>query len=191
MDSLNTFAITIVTTLIFMTAVEVVAPDNSMKKYIKFVLGLILVAVMISPIVSFFTNGEEEIRSKINKYQNEYSNDRSDSEINAVETTTKESFKKNLDRNCDLELSSKFEKLEFQTDIDCELDKDKMTYVINSIKVGIKDKKVRKVDKVDIDISVNSKNEENVNDEYREIVYYIESLFKISSGKINIYRVND
>ena len=38
MEYLNNFVITLVATIIFMTAVEIIAPDNSMKKYIKFVL---------------------------------------------------------------------------------------------------------------------------------------------------------
>ena len=57
MDYINNFVITLVATMIFMTAVEIISPDNSMKKYIKFVLGLILISVMINPIViynSFF-----------------------------------------------------------------------------------------------------------------------------------------
>ena len=37
MEYLNNFVITLVATIIFMTAVEIIAPDNSMKKYIKFV----------------------------------------------------------------------------------------------------------------------------------------------------------
>ena len=55
MEYLNNFVITLVATIIFMTAVEIIAPDNSMKKYIKFVLGLILISVMINPIIKFFT----------------------------------------------------------------------------------------------------------------------------------------
>lgn len=61
MEYLNNFVITLVATIIFMTAVEIIAPDNSMKKYIKFVLGLILISVMINPIIKFFTGGEQEV----------------------------------------------------------------------------------------------------------------------------------
>ena len=55
MEYLNNFIITLVATMIFMTSIEIIAPDNSMKKYIKFVLGLILISVMINPIIKFFT----------------------------------------------------------------------------------------------------------------------------------------
>lgn len=42
MEALKKFVITLVTVLIFMSAVEMIAPSK-MKKYIKFVLGLILI----------------------------------------------------------------------------------------------------------------------------------------------------
>ena len=61
MEYINNFVITLVATMIFMTAVDIISPDNSMKKYIKFVLGLILISVMINPIIKFFTGGEQEL----------------------------------------------------------------------------------------------------------------------------------
>ena len=36
MEYLNNFIITLVATMIFMTSIEIIAPDNSMKKYIDF-----------------------------------------------------------------------------------------------------------------------------------------------------------
>ncbi len=59
MELLNKFVITLVTILIFITAVEMIAPDNSMKKYLKFVLGLILITVILNPILTIILNGEE------------------------------------------------------------------------------------------------------------------------------------
>ena len=69
MEYLNNFIITLVATMIFMTAIEIIAPDNSMKKYIKFVLGLILISVMINPIIKFFTGGEQEVINRIKGYE--------------------------------------------------------------------------------------------------------------------------
>ena len=59
MEEIKGFVITLVTMLILMTAIEFIAPDNNMKKYLKFVLGLILISVMLSPIISLFSKGEE------------------------------------------------------------------------------------------------------------------------------------
>ena len=69
MEYLNNFIITLVATMIFMTSIEIIAPDNSMKKYIKFVLGLILISVMINPIIKFFTGGEQEVINRIKRYE--------------------------------------------------------------------------------------------------------------------------
>lgn len=46
MEALKKFVITLVTVLIFMSAVEMIAPSK-MKKYIKFVLGLILITIIL------------------------------------------------------------------------------------------------------------------------------------------------
>ena len=46
MDIINKYIATLVATLVFMTAVELIAPDNSLKKYLKFVMGLILISVL-------------------------------------------------------------------------------------------------------------------------------------------------
>lgn len=187
MDKLTSFAITIVTTLIFITAVEVVAPENSMKKYIKFVMGLILIAVMLTPIISFFTSGELQLRSAIRRYENSYNKEES-LEGDAVESATMESFKKNLDRNCKLELSKEFKDLDFEVDIDCTLDKKEMTYNINSINIIVKDNSVKKVDKVEIDVGSNNVNNKNSNEEFKDVQVYVGKLFNISEDKINLYR---
>ena len=68
MELIKGFITTLVTTLIFITAIELVGPDNSMKKYLKFVMGLILVAVLLNPIVKFFTEGGTALTSIIEQY---------------------------------------------------------------------------------------------------------------------------
>ena len=69
METLKEFVITLVTTMILITAVELIAPDNSMKKYLKFVLGLILIVVILNPILKFFNVGENELKNSISSYE--------------------------------------------------------------------------------------------------------------------------
>ena len=69
MKYINDFIVTLVIMMIFITAVEIIAPDNSMKKYIKFVLGLILISVMLNPIIYFFTKGEQSIIEAVESYE--------------------------------------------------------------------------------------------------------------------------
>lgn len=58
-ETLKGLVTTLVTILIFISAVELIAPNNKMKKYIKFVLGLILTSVILNPILQFVSNGEK------------------------------------------------------------------------------------------------------------------------------------
>ena len=68
MDEIKGFIITLVSMIILISAIELISPDNSMKKYLKFVLGTILIAVMISPIVSVLSDGESILTNKISEY---------------------------------------------------------------------------------------------------------------------------
>ena len=48
-EGLKVWITSICTAIFFITAVEMILPDDSLKKYAKFVLGLILITVVISP----------------------------------------------------------------------------------------------------------------------------------------------
>ena len=69
MDQIQKFIVNLSSIIVFMTAIEIIAPENAMKKYVKFVLGLILIAFMINPIVYFASNGENIITGKIKEFQ--------------------------------------------------------------------------------------------------------------------------
>ena len=53
-EALGKWIVTICVAIFFATAVQMILPDNSLKKYCNFVLGLIVFVVMISPIVNLF-----------------------------------------------------------------------------------------------------------------------------------------
>jgi len=110
MELINNFVITLVTTLIFITAIEIIGPDNSMKKYVKFVLGLILISVLLSPIINFFSKGEAVVTNAIDKYEKELTNSQT-KQINTQdkEKLRQESFKDNFNKNCVSSLTKKFE----------------------------------------------------------------------------------
>ena len=190
MEYLNQFVITLVATMIFMTAVDIIAPDNSMKKYIKFVLGLILITVMINPIIKFFTGGEQEVVNTIKKYENmlyEGANIQAKEDISEQKI---ESFKNNLNSNCDSLLKNEFSDKEFKSNVECTLDLENMTYSIDSLEVGIKDNSIKIVDK--IKININEESEEAVSNEamienQEEIKNYLSDVFKIPVEKIKLY----
>lgn len=190
MNEIKSFIITLISVLILITAIEMIAPDNSLKKYLKFVLGIIIIAIIISPILSFFKKGEENIEVLINNYINLESKETLNSEVEK-QNNQKAVFKKNLETNCNELLKEKFEDMEFETFIDCDIDTYNIEYSINSIEIKVKDKKISKVEQVIIGKSneakeVSSKNEEIKNKD--EILKYLSDSLNISKEKINIYK---
>lgn len=191
MEYLNNFIITLVATMIFMTSIEIIAPDNSMKKYIKFVLGLILISVMINPIIKFFTGGEQEVINRIKRYEDMLNlGVINEGESKEVIEKQKEAFKSNLNSNCDNLLKEKFSDKNFKSDIKCNINLSDMTYSIDSLEVGVRENGIRLVDK--IRINVNDESEEAVSnnekiDNEEEIKNYLSELFKIPIEKIKLY----
>jgi len=177
--------------MIFMTSIEIIAPDNSMKKYIKFVLGLILISVMINPIIKFFTGGEQEVINRIKRYEDMLNlGVTNEGESKEVIEKQKEAFKSNLNSNCDNLLKEKFSDKNFKSDIKCNINLSDMTYSIDSLEVGVRENGIRLVDK--IRINVNDESEEAVSnnekiDNEEEIKNYLSELFKIPIEKIKLY----
>ena len=191
MEYLNNFIIILVATMIFMTSIEIIAPDNSMKKYIKFVLGLILISVMINPIIKFFTGGEQEVINRIKRYEDMLNlGVTNEGESKEVIEKQKEAFKSNSNSNCDNLLKEKFSDKNFKSDIKCNINLSDMTYSIDSLEVGVRENGIRLVDK--IRINVNDESEEAVSnnekiDNEEEIKNYLSELFKIPIEKIKLY----
>ncbi len=190
LELLNKFVITLITTLIFIAAVELIAPDNNMKKYLKFVLGLILIAVILNPILTIILNGEEELKDVISMYEGEYNTNKkvgkNDDDLSKVK---EESFKNNFNKNCENILKKEFKNLEFKCEVDCVIDFNGTNFTINKLDIRIKDKKIKKVEKIDkVDIGSKDGNQEkNENDRYKDIVKFISKELDIKEEIINIY----
>ncbi|WP_278599761.1 stage III sporulation protein AF [Clostridium tertium] len=187
MEEIKGFVITLVTMLILMTAIEFIAPDNNMKKYLKFVLGLILISVMLSPIISLFSKGEESISLQVQKYI-----ELSENESAEVSKDYK-SDSENLEQNCNRLLKEKFTDKEFVSNIDCEVDMNNINYSIDKVQVGVKNKDVSKIQKIIINTQKDSKSvssqDEKVNNE-DEIISYLAEALNVSKDKIEVYKVN-
>lgn len=192
MEEIKGFVITIVTMLILMTAIELISPDNNMKKYLRFVLGLILISVMLSPIVSIFSRGEENISLQIQKYLDIKENESLEVSKN-YSNNSENVFKKNLEENCNRILNEKFTDNEFFCDIECKVDMDNINYSIDKVKVGVKNKEVGKIQKIIINTKESSENvvskDEEV-DNQEEIVSYLSEVLKVSKDEIEVYKVN-
>ncbi|ASW42684.1 stage III sporulation protein AF [Clostridium isatidis] len=193
MELIKDYVITLATMIILISAIELIAPDNSMKKYLKFVLGLILIAVMISPIIDIFSNSENIIVSNIAEYFELDKEDDKSIEVSSnkeYSSSTLEMFKENLEKNCNRLLNEKFVNQDFESNIICNIDPKNIEYSIEKIKVGVKEKGTSKIDKVIISTKEEKKSEKEVNNK-DEIVSYLMEIFAVTKDKIEIYKINE
>ena len=186
MELINNFVVTLVTTLIFITAIEILGPDNSMKKYVKFVLGLILIAVLLSPIINFFSKGEGVVTKAIDKYEKEITNS-STKEKNTQEKDKlrEESFKDNFNKNCVSLLNNKFEDYDFKSEIECDVDFTDMTFKVNKLIIGVQKKGIKKIEEVDL--SKDKSKENNEDSIQKEIRKFLSEELKVEEEKIQVY----
>ena len=145
-NGIRSWIITISGTLFFITAIEMILPNNSMKKYAKFVLGLILITVIINPVIKLlngdfnaavYTSGlvntmeDSNLKSTVQRYKDENI------------SNTLSNFKENLRLTCEKSLREKFPKKKFQVTVDASFDKTielfKLKGVAVKTKIEIKD----------------------------------------------------
>jgi len=198
METIKNIVITLVTVLIFISAVEIMSPNNKMKKYIKFILGLILISVILNPILQFISNGEKNVVDGIESYEAVFS--QSKDKINLDNGNTikqdednrdnrKKAFINNFNKNCDNLLKNKFENMVFKSNVDCDVNFNDVTLNIKKLKIGVGDNKINKVKKVVIKGNGQSSTEENK--EYAEITDFISKELKISKEKIEVYKLEE
>ncbi|CAG9708563.1 stage III sporulation protein AF [Clostridium neonatale] len=190
-ESLKGLVTTLTSMLVFIGAIEIIAPDNKMKKYIKFILGLILITVILNPILNFISNGEENILSTLSKYERSISNEEVYKEnINVFNNkkndneAIKNTFIENFNKNSDKLLKDKFKNMTFKSEVECDVDFNSMSYDIKKLKIGINDNKVKK-----IEIGIERDNKREDSDEYEEVVDFISDELEISKEKIEIYEL--
>ena len=192
MEYIKSFIETLVTIIILFSAIELISPNNSMKKYIKFVLGLILIVVMLNPIIDFFTEGEDKIVSTIKEYENILSKDTKTSSDVAVSNEVEDVFVENLNKNSANELAEAFPDYTFVCNIDCNIDLSNYSYNISHAKIGISTGKIQDVEKIEkVEISNDNQTESKVySDDEQKIVSYVSNMLGVSEEKIEIYTVS-
>ena len=193
MEEIKNFVITLVSMIILITAIELIAPDNSMKKYVKFVLGTILIAVMISPIISLISNGEEVLTKEIEEYIQIADNKSIEASNEYKENNSEIVFKESLEQNCMSLLKEKFKDLDFEINIDCDVDMKNINYLINNVNIGVKNKEVSTIKKIIINKSNDStevSSNEDIVKNKDEIKDYLSEKLNITRDNIEVYKIN-
>lgn len=193
MEEIKGFVITLVTMLILISAIELISPENSMKKYIKFVLGCILIAAMISPLINFLGDGEELLVNKIDSYLSMPKEDKEvSSSFEESQDTRSKAVLNNIEYNLNSLLKEQYSDSDFNVKIQGNIDMDNIEYSIDKIEVGVKDKGILNVEKIVIneeestEVSTNSENVKNK----QEIIKFLKDTLKISEDKISVYRLS-
>lgn len=196
-EALKNIVITLVTVLIFISAVEILSPNNKMKKYIKFALGLILISVILNPIINLLSNGQKGIADSIKNYEEMFSKDGSKLNLDSVSTLSsndkqdnkKQIFIDNFNKNCDNLLKNKFKDMTFKSQLDCDVDFNKLNLNIKKLKIGVSDNKINKIKKVVVNKEKTNAKEEN--DKYSEIINYISNELDVPKEKIEVYQLEE
>jgi stage III sporulation protein AF len=198
-DTLKNIVITLVTILIFISAVELISPNNKMKKYIQFILGLILITVILNPILQFISNGDKSVLDGIQTYEAVFS--QNENKVNLDNTNTfkndedkgdarKKAFIENFNKNCDNLLKNQYKNMTFKSEIDCDVNFTNITLNVNKLKIGVGDNNINKIKKIVINKEVESSTKEE-NKEYTEIINFVSSELNIPKEKIDVYKLEE
>lgn len=183
----------IAVTVIFITCVEIMLPDNSMKKYCKFILGLILMVVIINPIIKTFTGGVPNVEKYFKNYESNLNGkiEKNEEVYKGNVDVTLKNFKYNMEKTCLKLLKDRFPNDNFEIAANASYDKNKNEFTMDSLEIGFSDGAVRKVKKVDINLK-DKKNEKEENKVYisdTKISKYLSDYLNISEKKIKVYKI--
>lgn len=183
------------TAVFFITAVEMILPDNKMKKYAKFVLGLILITVLINPLVMYLNKGAD-----ISTYINSSSNTFNNSDIGLQSEKYKDKsiedtlnvFRQNFEKLCEEKLREKYVKGTYKVKAVVQYNEKKEEFLIKDVSIGVSSGNIEKVKKVEI----NTNSEHNISDRVpsemsKDIKDYLSSELKLNRDIISVYKLGN
>lgn len=192
-SGLKEWVMSICTAIFFITAVEMIMPNNSMKKYSKFVLGLILITVVLNPIIKIFDknfniNGYVNEATKYfeeKQFQDDYDKYKNSSINNTVEV-----FSDNLENLCVNKLEEKFPRDSYEVSAQVSYDTEKEKFIISEVRVGVNEGNIRKVKKIKIKDSKEVSSKELIDDsKSKSITEYLNTVLNIPKDKIKVYKM--
>jgi stage III sporulation protein AF len=192
-DSIKNWIINITTAVFFITAVEMLLPNNNLKKYAKFVLGLILITVLIAPIIKMFDRNYDisAYESKAENYfdSQTYENN-ANNYVDENEKNTLNAFELNVKNLCEKKLKVKFPKYNCTVDLKADYDSKSQMFEIKSIEIGVNDRKVQKIKKVQINTKANEEDKKNtLNNEFsNSIKNYLSEQIGVEADIITVYK---
>jgi stage III sporulation protein AF len=183
------------TAVFFITAVEMILPDNKIKKYAKFVLGLILIAVLINPLVMYLNRGDD-ISTFINQSNSIFNNgniglDSQKYKEKSIEDTLNV-FRQNLEKVCEERLKEEYVKGTYKVKAEVGYDDKKEEFTVKGISVGVSSGNVEKIQKIEIRAnSEHSSNGKAPSEMGKEIKDYLSKELQLSKDIISVYKLGN
>lgn len=194
-EGLKEWIINITVAVFFTTAVEMILPDNNMKKYAKFVLGLLLIVVIITPLIKLFDKSFDFYAYSNNAVSYMDSNTKTVDlkkykDMNIKNTS--ENFKRNLEKECIINLEEAYPENKYNADIEITYDDKSGVFNINKMGIEVIDKGIKKVKKIDISTkSVTAiKGDILKGQQGEKIKKKLSDKFQISSDIITVYKLS-
>lgn len=191
MDILKQWVINLCGIVILVTAVEMILPDNSLKKYAKYVLGLMIVLIMMSPFLKIYDKGfnVEAFLPKSEEYmQKEAYKKEVGIKIKDNEDKTVEIFKENLSKQCINVLNNTYKKDKFH--INVEVVKNKNILSLSKINVGVSNGGVKSIKKITMEKSEDIQYVPLKDREYdKNIKNLLFNYLGIDEDKVNVYSI--
>lgn len=192
---LKEWVIGICVIVIFISAVELILPNNDMRKYAKFVLGLLLMTVMIKPILGLFDKNFniDDYARKASAY---FDSSKSELDYEKYRETNIENtmkiFRRNIEVECEKQLKNEFDDNDFKVEADVEYQNEDGEIEISRLNIGVMKREVSKVKRVIINSKSASSQKEEVADSLKkDIQSLITKELGVSRDNIEVYHVSN
>lgn len=161
LEFLKKWIISVVTMVIFMALIDLILPENNLKKYARFVTGLLVIVTILNPVFKLFAKNAS-IETYITQYSNAFDTESSPADTedaeNNIEEKTREVFKENLKKEIESRIKSQTGEDYSAVSVDVELDSKSSSYgTIKSIVLKkTKNNTIEPVNKISIGKGISS-----------------------------------
>ncbi|WP_034429947.1 stage III sporulation protein AF [Caldisalinibacter kiritimatiensis] len=204
MDFLKNWAVNIVILTVFVALLEIILPSSTMKKYIRVIIGFLIIIVIINPFIKLFDNYikiEKEVFANLTK-GGEFDKKTKSSFISENNERILKLYKQNLKRSIEETLRKRTKYITEVIEIDIIENRKKENYgYIREIKLLVKEKnnepyvdkndnhiKVNQIDEVKISIGDSKKSNKKADEvKLNSILNVLTDSYSIPKEKIYIY----
>lgn len=185
----------LIVSLVIVTLIEMLLPDNKIKKYVKTVIGIYIIFCIISPFIN-----KKEFATIFENAERELGKIQIDNQVSAELKNTDDGVEALYIKEFEKGITNKIEELGYEVkkiNVDIEINASKENAGINAIYITIGNKKnsnngniqIENIEKVEI--SINGSNlgkdkDEPETEDSKKVKKYLSDYYEISEEKIKI-----